>query len=90
MRTRLRKLSLVIDRFLWEQSKVEGVTGMWGQTGREKRRQDLAQPCLLCTLPPLPVYLQCACLRVDGVLAHLAEAPCPYPVSCRVLYPVGA
>lgn len=49
---------------------------MWGQTGREKRGRDLAEPCLLCNLPrPLPcpfrlfcetnVPLHCACLRVD-------------------------
>lgn len=69
--------------------------GMWGQSGREKRGQDLAQPCLLCNFLSCPfsetnVHFHCACLGVDGGLAHLAEAARPYSGPCTVLYTVGA
>ena len=45
---------------------------MWGQTGREKRSRDLAEPCLLCNLPrPLP----CSEFHHQSGLLHSVFSP---------------
>lgn len=79
-----RELRLALLGTVYE---MEGAIGMWGQTGRETSGQDSAQPCLLCSLPPLSVPSNECSLELcvpqgrwrPGVPGR---GPRPWPGSC--------